>query len=259
MAQFKGIDVSEHNGVIDWSKVKSAGIQFAMIRAGYGRGNIDKQFVRTISECNRLGIPCGVYWFSYAYTVEMARNEAKFCLGAVKPYKLDYPIAFDFEYDSANFAKKKGVVVTEKLVSDMTRAFCGAVEQAGFYALNYSNGDYLARYFDDDAEKRYGLWLAAPGKSAPTRACQIWQYGWNGSVAGISGNVDMNIAYVNFPAIINKAPAAEEKQKKWYEANGSWEKATMLGLVDGTRPEDKVTRAEMAVVALRLLQLMKEG
>ena len=68
MTMKKGIDVSKHQGVIDWQKVKEAGIEFAMIRAGYGAGNVDAQADRNFSECNRLGVPCGVYWFSYAYT-----------------------------------------------------------------------------------------------------------------------------------------------------------------------------------------------
>ncbi len=100
----KGIDVSEHNGVIDWEKVKASGVGFAMIRAGYGKGNIDKQFVRNAQECTRVGMPFGVYWFSYAVTEEEVEREAEHCLNAVKPYHLDLPIAYDFEYDSVNNA-----------------------------------------------------------------------------------------------------------------------------------------------------------
>ena len=72
----KGIDVSKWQGSVDWQAVKDDGIEFAMLRAGYGQGNIDPQFERNASECTRLGIPFGVYWFSYAYTPEMARREA---------------------------------------------------------------------------------------------------------------------------------------------------------------------------------------
>ena len=95
----KGIDVSEHQGRINWEQVKGH-VDFVMLRAGYGRNNIDKQFIRNIEECNRLGIPVGIYWFSYAWNEEMARNEAKYVLEAIKPYKIDYPISYDLEYDT---------------------------------------------------------------------------------------------------------------------------------------------------------------
>ena len=104
----KYIDVSEHQGVIDWEKVKD-NVDGVIIRAGYGRGNADKQFVRNITECNRLGIPCGVYWFSYAYNPDMARNEAKYCLDAIKPYRVELPVAYDFEYDSVTNAQRNGI------------------------------------------------------------------------------------------------------------------------------------------------------
>ena len=92
----KGIDVSEHQGRINWEQVKGD-IDFAILRAGYGRNNIDKQFIRNIEECNRLEIPVGIYWFSYAFSVEIARNEAKYVLEAIKPYKVDYPVSYDLE------------------------------------------------------------------------------------------------------------------------------------------------------------------
>lgn len=90
--KIKGIDISTWQGTPDFSKVKAAGVQFVIARAGYGQNNIDKQFRRNASECNRLGIPFGVYWFSYALNAEMARQEARYCLEAVKGYRLEYPI-----------------------------------------------------------------------------------------------------------------------------------------------------------------------
>ena len=82
----KGIDVSQWQGDIDWAAVKAAGVEFAMLRAGYGQGNVDPKFGRNASECERLGIPFGIYWFSYAYTPEMAAKEALYALEAVRPY-----------------------------------------------------------------------------------------------------------------------------------------------------------------------------
>lgn len=262
----KGIDVSKHNGTIDWAKAKASGIQFAMIRAGYGQTNIDPQFKRNISECNRLGIPCGVYWFSYAYTEEMARKEAAACLSAIKPYKLDYPVAFDFEYDSVDYAAKKGVTITKALASRITKAFCGAVEAAGYYVLNYANADYLSRYFDAEVRAAYDLWLAqwpkAPNLSSPPE-CGIWQYSSTGSVPGISGNVDLNAAYKDYPAIINKTSEKTEEKKevapvakvekteteKERDAARAW--VMSQGISDGTNPDSPATRSQVWVMLYR--------
>lgn len=80
-----GIDVSYHQAKIDWNKVKTSGVKFAILRAGLGKSTIDKQFIRNITECNRLEIPVGVYWFSYALNTEQAAGEAAACLKAITP------------------------------------------------------------------------------------------------------------------------------------------------------------------------------
>ena len=87
----KGLDVSEFQGEINWERVKNAGYQFAMIRAGYGFNTIDKQFQRNASECNRIGLPIGVYWFCYAVSPETAIQEADGCLRTIRNYRIDYP------------------------------------------------------------------------------------------------------------------------------------------------------------------------
>ena len=85
-----GIDVSQHQGSIDWRKVKASGIQFAMLRAGYGASTVDGEFERNARGCMETGIPFGVYWFSYAYTPEMARREAEKCISVIREYKVQY-------------------------------------------------------------------------------------------------------------------------------------------------------------------------
>lgn len=255
----KGIDVSKHNGTIDWAKVKEAGVQFAMIRAGYGANNIDAQFKRNLSECNRLGIPCGVYWFSYAYTEEMARKEAEHCLTAIKPYKLDYPVAFDFEYDSVSYAAKKGVSMTKSLASKLVTAFCGTVEKAGYYAMNYANADYQANYFDNGVKKAYDLWLAQWPKRPDLSAlpdCGIWQYSSTGTVPGIDGNVDMNAAYKDYPAIIAgmKGEPMEQTEK---EKAQEW--VMEQGISDGTNPDAPATRSQLWVMLYRMMKESKDS
>ncbi len=200
MTKLIGIDVSEHQGIINWEEVKG-NIDFAMLRAGYGRNNIDKQFIRNIQECNRLNIPVGIYWFSYAWSIEMARNEAKYALEAIKPYKVDYPISFDLEYDTLNYAKKNGVTINKRLATDMINAFCSTIEQAGFKAMNYANPDFVNNKFYNN-EVNYPLWLAWYGVSedkAKAYNPSMWQYSESGSISGISINsVDMNYCYEDF-------------------------------------------------------------
>lgn len=193
-----GIDLSEHNGDINWTKVKSSGIQFSMLRAGYGKGVIDKKFLRNISECNRVGIPVGIYWFSYAVNETEAANEAQHCIQAIKPYKIELPVAYDFEYDSVNNAKKRGVAITKSLASKMAKTFLTEIQAAGYQPANYTNPDFLNRYFDDSV--RFPVWLAqwpsgTPNLYAPPYNCLMWQYSAKGSVNGIVGDVDCNAYY----------------------------------------------------------------
>ena len=220
----KGIDVSKHNGVIAWRDVKYH-IDFAMLRAGYGKNNIDTMLNRNATDCERNGIPYGVYWFSYAYTPEMARNEAKYCLEIISEYNPTYPVCFDFEYDSVAYAKKNGVTVTKKLMCDMAIAFLSEIEKAGYYAMNYTNIDYLNKGFSSLTSK-YDTWLAQWNVKTPSKPCGIWQYSDSGKVAGIDGRVDMNYSYHNYAEITAKMNKAKKNNKAIVQ--------NKLGLTDGT-------------------------
>ena len=262
----RGIDVSEWQKTIDWEKVKAAGIDFAMLKAGSGRNRIDPQFKYNISECNRLGIPCGVYWFSYAYTEELAHNEAKYCLEAIAPYKLDYPVAYDFEYDSVDNAEKLGIEITKEMASSFARAFLGEIEAARYYAQLYTNADYLTRYFDSELAKRYDVWLAQwPSKpnldTKPSQAGGIWQYSNTGSVDGISVRVDLDAAYYDYPGIIEKnglnqpatAPEPEpdpEPELSEAELARAW--AMERGISDGENPDSPATRGQVWTMLYRM-------
>lgn len=200
----RGIDVSSWQGTVNWDAVKKAGVEFVIIRAGYGQNNIDKQFVRNITECNRLEIPCGVYWFSYALNPEMAKQEARYCLQAIAPYRVEYPVAFDFEYESVNYAKKKGIVITRELATDIAKAFLDEVARAGYYPMLYTNRDYLVNVFIMDKLSGYDIWYARYSTKLDRKDVGIWQYTSSGTVDGISGRVDMNIAYKDYPTIIRQ-------------------------------------------------------
>lgn len=203
----KIIDVSTFQGVIDWNKVKDEGELYgAILRAGYGKGNIDAQFVRNATECNRLGIPIGVYWFSYALNAADATEEAKYCLSAIQNFKIELPVCFDFEYDSESYMKKKGVTPKRDLNTAIVKAFCQVVEKAGYYSMVYANNDFLSYHFADLSA--YDLWLAQWPKtvnlSKPPRKCGIWQWG-SSTVPGISGTVDTNESYRDYVSVIRDA------------------------------------------------------
>lgn len=267
----KGIDVSEHNGIIDWEKVKASGIGFAMLRGGYGQ-TLDKQFKRNASECNRLGIPCGIYWFSYALNAIGAEQEATVCLEAIKPYRIDFPVAFDLEYDSVKYAQKKGVYIGTGLASDMARAFLRKIRDAGYSAMNYTNQDYLNRYFDEQVKAEFPVWLAqwpngTPNLDKPPRTCGIWQYSEKGSVPGIKGPVDLDVCYETYPKkekdkmtgeqIYNALNAYLDTQPVPEWAKKELAVAKEMGITDGKNLMRLIPRYQAAIMAKRAAEKMK--
>ena len=197
-----GIDVSEHQGRINWEKVREH-IDFAIIRLGYGQNTLDAQAKHNISECNRLGIPYGVYWFSYAYNVERAKNEARNALKRLEELggKLDYPFWFDWEYDSRNHAAKLGYTISNQLLRDMATAFCTIIEEAGHYAGIYANYDYVHNHYGEKIFQRFDLWYAYLDTESD-RAVNLHQFAWDYRVDGINANVDVNWCVADYPAII---------------------------------------------------------
>lgn len=204
-----GVDVSVHNGPhINWKKVKSGGVDFAIIRIGYGDYLREGEFhIESCAEINikgasEAGLDIGFYWFSYAATAEESRREADFFCDyidncGVKP---NYPVCFDYEYNSEERSPAK-----ESIVS-IARAFLKRVKERGYYPCNYTNIDYLDRGFDQ-LTSEYDTWLAQWGVSKPTRDCTIWQYTSTGYPVGfdkayLGGRADMDICFVDYPAII---------------------------------------------------------
>ena len=195
----KGIDVSKHQGTIDWDKVKASGkVDFAILRAGYGKefSQIDVQFVRNYSECKRLGIPCGVYWYSYATTAAEAEQEATVCLSVLSGKQFEYPIAFDIE-------EKASLQNADALC----QAFCGALEKAEYYTAIYTFKSALESCIGNSVKNRYDVFLSHVdvSRSSYSDNYGLWQYSWKGSVPGISGDVDLDYAYKDYPAIIKAA------------------------------------------------------
>ena len=128
---YEGPDLSYHNGNVDIKRIRDAGYKRVGLRAGYGKNNVDQKYVTNALACFNLGVAVLLYWFSYAYTTAMAAAEAGYAVAQTKKYWKRCPIAFDFEYDSVNYARKNGVVITKRLCTDMAIAFLKAVKAAG--------------------------------------------------------------------------------------------------------------------------------
>lgn len=200
---FKGVDVSRHQGIIDWDKfLEDEHSDFAIIRAGFGKNNIDAQAVRNVAECERLGIPYGLYWFSYALTPEMARREAEYLSDFVGSHKPSYPLVYDFEYDSVTHAVNNGVKISRDFVLNCTEQFCHRLEELGFYAMFYCNNDYYQRYYQTSkVAEKYDMWYARYATS-PGRPVTLWQTSESGRVKGIQGKVDLDQTERDYPKII---------------------------------------------------------
>lgn len=199
-----GIDVSEHQGIIDWSSVKAAGIKFAIIRVGYGENYTsqdDKYFKRNADECTRLGIPFGVYIYSYATTTASAQSEAEHVLRLISNYKLRCPVYYDME--DGNTQGK----LSSSALNNIANAFCESIMSKGYLAGVYANLYWWENKLTGATFKLYQKWVAQYNssleESSYAGAHGMWQYSSTGRVNGINENVDMNYCYVDYPALIN--------------------------------------------------------
>lgn len=191
----KGIDVSKHQGKIDWRKVKASGnVDFAIIRAGYGYTYKDPYFEQNIKDAIANGIKVGAYWFIYALTVEEAVKNAEKFHKIIAPYAKDITMKVwaDFEYDSDKYAEKNGYLFSKANRTSIVKAFCKRLEELGYDVGVYANRDYLNNKFNDLS--MYPLWYALYS-STKDRECLVWQNTSKGTLDGIKGNVDMNIWY----------------------------------------------------------------
>ena len=215
------IDVSYHNGDIDFNKVKAAGVEGVIIRAGYGQNHIDKKFETYINAAINAGLKVGVYWFSYAYTVEMAKREAEYCLRAVNAYKLELPIFFDWEYDSMKYASRNGVNADKVLITDMIVGFCNVVKDNGRSAGYYGSLDYFKNYIDTSKLDGFTKWLARYTNQEQTD-CDLWQYTSTGKVDGINGNVDMNnVVNASFVTVDKSVNTVDNSSNSTNSADGA--------------------------------------
>ena len=192
----KGIDVSSWQGNIDFGKVKASGIDFVIIRAGFGRevSQKDNCFEQNYKNAKAAGLDVGAYWYSYADSAEDAVREAKACMEVIKGKKFEYPIFFDLE-EQSQFAKGKN------FCDSVIKAFCGELEKNGYLAGLYCSTYYLNNFVSNNVAGKYPLWVAQYNYRCTYTANKygIWQYSSEGRVNGISGNVDMDYCYTDYP------------------------------------------------------------
>lgn len=203
------IDVSEHQGKIDWTKVKNAGIAAAMIRTGYGvktPNQVDKQFTNNLAGCKAVGMPYGFYHYSYAMSVNEAEREADFCLEIIAGSNPQYPVAFDMEENSQ-------AALGRAVCTDVAIAFCNKVRAAGYKPMLYTNLDWSQNYIDMAKIDAAGIdvWMAQYYATCQYMGTYtMWQYSSTGHVDGITANVvDMNWCYKDYTSGTNTQPTPE--------------------------------------------------
>ena len=197
----KGIDVSEFQGKIDWEKVKNDGIEFAILRCGYGMdfsNQDDVEYERNANECERLGIPYGVYLMSYANTVEKARSEAEHVLRLIEGRKISLGVWYDIEDNGTSGA------INKETLTNIINTFCNTIKNAGYKVGVYANLNWLENKIEKTIKDNYDIWVAQYYSKCEYEGKYImWQHTSSGKVNGISTNVDMNILYEDLPVINN--------------------------------------------------------
>lgn len=194
-----GIDVSKHNGNIDWNAVKKSGVNYVIIRCGYRgytSGSLveDPMFVTNIKGATAAGLKVGIYFFSQAMDEREAVEEASMVLELVKNYTISYPIFLDVEASGG-----RADAISKSTRTAVCKAFCQTIKNAGYTSGIYANKYWLENYIDASALGAYKIWLAQYAATPTyTGRYEMWQYRSTGTVSGIKGDVDMNLSYLGY-------------------------------------------------------------
>ena len=238
-----GIDISKHNGNINLKPYKK---NFVIIRVGYGRFTLDSMFQRNVSECKRLNIPFGVYFYSYALNVAQARAEAKAVLHAIKPYKHDIKVGVWFDMEDADgFKSKHGFKFTSENIGGICKAFCDEISKAGYYAGIYTASSWL-HHLKGTCD-RYDKWVASWGKDNGKQNTNTSKHGTLQQYT--SKPIDKDIMYVDI-SHYSKGRKAKGKASKLavdgslgtasVKAMQKWLGTTVDGVVSGQAKSYKV-------------------
>lgn len=199
----KGIDLSDRQGKIDFSSIKRAGVDFVLLRCGYG-GDLEIQddpyFERNVSECERYGIPWGAYLYSYAVDLRQAEDEVRHIIRLLQGKKPSYPIYLNME-DVDGYKQKRDV--SDRACTDICERVCDRLEEAGYYAGIQSNLYWMTHQLNESKLDRFDKWLIQWG-TKPTyhKPFGIWQNASDCNIPGICRTVETDIAYLDYPAMI---------------------------------------------------------
>lgn len=214
----KGIDVSEWQGNLtknNWLKVKNSGIQFAILRCGYttyGKSKkkyVDRYFENNYKICKEIGLPIGVYYYSCATNETEAKEEANFVLSLIKNKKFEYPVVIDTE-DNHNINKSTNSPVSQASIgkyklTPLIKTFCEIIESKGYYVSIYASTYWFKNNLILEDLKLYDKWIAQWSKTVSVSyKYGMWQYSSQGTVNGLSGNIDLDYAYLDYPGIMKK-------------------------------------------------------
>lgn len=210
---FNGIDVSYHNGTIDWNAVAATGIDYAILRVGYrgygSTGNLcaDVKFDEYIQGAIAAGIPVGVYYYTEAISTDEAIAEANYCIEKIKDYNITLPVTIDFE-PGTNKGRSYKANLSKTQATNQVKAFCDTIAAAGYTPAIYANkSDLTTRIDGASLGSSYNIWLAQyNSKTTYTGAYQQWQYSSSGTISGISGKVDCNFFYSAADSLTSTAP-----------------------------------------------------
>lgn len=197
----KGLDLSEHQGTVDFAKLKASGIDFVLLRAGYGSANkyphqYDAKFEEYYKKAKAAGLGVGAYWYSYAENADMARDEAASFIKALKGKQFDYPVYIDLEED--NIAHLLGEAAYSSIAAEILQT----VESNGYWVGIYTPLYYLSDRLDMAKLSRYAVWCAQWNDVCEYENAGIWQYTNSHTVNGVAGKVDADYSYYDYPTQI---------------------------------------------------------
>ncbi len=200
MAKSWGIDVSQWQDDVDFEAVRRNGVEFVMLRAGYGSftKQVDTKFYEYYDAAKAAGLPVGAYWFSYALTPEAAVKEAEVCMEILGDRSFEFPIAFDIEY-------KKQLQLSAADFSAVVDAFCTTMERNGYYVVVYSSASPLNTLLKQSVREKHDVWVANYNVAKPiyTGRYGMWQFSSTGAIDGIKGDVDLDYAYEDYASLMN--------------------------------------------------------
>ncbi len=201
-ASYLGVDISKENGEVDFVKLKKSGVDFVMVRIGYrgyesGTVVLDEEYFDNIQLANEAGLAAGVYFESQATTVEEALEEAEFVVTNLIEMRVTYPVVFVLGLVANDTSRIENIPKTQ--LTEITNAFCNRIKEVGYKPMVYGNKYWLLRRIDLTMLGDYDIWLSQSGQlpDYPYRFA-MWQYTNTGSVSGISGDVNMNISFIDY-------------------------------------------------------------